>query len=256
MEEHADITEARSYMQRGLRFCKGSTSLWLESTKLELHYIAKVTARRQMLGIDENSASQRPGQVLDDANSETANLPRPVAEDIHASGSFTDELDKPSLQKLANTPALSGAIPIAIFDAAMVHARDDDQFAQHFFDAVEEVNSIPCLRSILKHIVDHMRKSRPSSWRTLVCHVKISCVGIAVTSPEFPKAFGISLKRLQGAFSGPRRNRGLFDSMQTWLGIFLDNGSLDAALRQIMLSTLGQLHAAAESSHAGNGVEG
>ena len=54
MDVHADMTEARSYMQRGLRFCKNSKKMWLEYAKLEILYIAKIAARRCVLGLDGN----------------------------------------------------------------------------------------------------------------------------------------------------------------------------------------------------------
>ena len=43
---------------------------------------------------------------------------------------------------------------------------------------------------------------------------------------------------------------GLIDALQKWLELFLKNDSLDTAIRQIMLSILGQLQAAAEVGHA------
>lgn len=59
MEENGDMTEARSYMQRGLRFCKNSSALWLQYAKLELVYIAKIAARRQILGVGENAPKKK-----------------------------------------------------------------------------------------------------------------------------------------------------------------------------------------------------
>lgn len=248
MEEHADMTEARGYMQRGLRFCKGSKSLWLGYTKLELLYVAKLTARQRILGLDKRSDSQRPGQSSNERNDAIAHLPPgPTA---------TDDRDEVSLQRLANTLALSGTIPIAIFDAAMVQFEDDDKFAQDFFDTVQDMDSIACLRDILTHIVDHMLRSHPSSWRTLVCNVKSSCGGIAITSPEFARGFGSSLKTLQGAPPELRKCRSLVDAMNSWLEVFLNNEFLDDALRQIMLSTLRQLQVAADSNHVGINIKG
>lgn len=247
MEDHADVTEARSYMQRGLRFCKGSRSLWLEYMKLEVLYIAKIAARKQILGIEELQK-----QFMDDTNADLETLPQSTADDRHISQEGANEA---LLLKMANTRALSGAIPIAIFDAAMIQFKDDDKLCLDYFDTVHNMDSLSCLSSVLQHITDHMLRCWPSSWRTVVCNMKLSCVGTAVTSPAFPRHFGSSLKKLQEASVEVASCKGLVDAVRDWLQNFLENDSLDVALRQIMLSTLSRLEVAAESGHARIGVK-
>jgi U3 small nucleolar RNA-associated protein 6 len=247
MEDHADVTEARSYMQRGLRFCKGSRSLWLEYMKLEVLYMAKIAARKQILGI-----GKRQKQYMDDTNAELEILPQLTVDDRHIS--HAEDVNEALLLELADTPALSGAIPIAIFDAAMIQFKDDDNLCLDFFDTVHNMDSLSCLSCVLDHITDHMLRCWPSSWRTVACNMKLSCVGIAVTSPAFPRHFGSSLKKLQEA-SVDASCKGLVDAVRGWLQTFLENDSLDVALRQIMMSTLSRLEIAAESSHARVGVE-
>jgi U3 small nucleolar RNA-associated protein 6 len=248
IEEQADITEARSYMQRGLRFCKSSKPLWIEYMRLELFYVAKLNVRRQILGIDENSELRKRRTSADDRNADSVTLPQLTAEDVQPSGGSMDKVDEVALQNVAKTSALNGAIPIAIFDAAMVQFKNDDELAHHFFEAVQVVDSVPYMRRVLAHIADRMRELWPESWRALVCKVKVSCVGISVTSPEFPKAFRDALKTLQGASSEVRRHDGLVDATRAWLEAYLSNDSLDVALRQIMLSTLTQLQPVADLS--------
>lgn len=51
VEDRSDVAEARSYLQRGLRFNKRSRELWVEYAKLEMIFVAKVLARRRILGI-------------------------------------------------------------------------------------------------------------------------------------------------------------------------------------------------------------
>lgn len=45
LEERDDITEARGYMQRGVRFCKKSPLLWAQYGKLEMLYITRLSER-------------------------------------------------------------------------------------------------------------------------------------------------------------------------------------------------------------------
>jgi U3 small nucleolar RNA-associated protein 6 len=253
MDEHADVTEARSYMQRGLRFCKGARSLWLEYMKLEVLYIAKLAARKQILGIEEHLEPQREQQPMDDTNADLENLPQLTVDDRGTSQ--TEDVNEALLLIMANTPALSGAIPIAIFDAAVVQFKDDDKLCQDFFDIVQNIDSLSCLASVLEHITDHMLRWWPSSWRTVACDIKLSCVGTAVTSPAFPRRFGSSLRKLQEASLQVTSCKGLIDAMRDWLQTFLENDSLDVALRQIMLSTLSRLDVAPEPSQAGIDVK-
>lgn len=244
MEENGDMSEARSYMQRGLRFCKGSEFLWVEYMKLELLYIAKVTARRQILGIGKDSEPQEPIRSPDGPTAAIVNLPELTAGDDSPDQAPLDDTNNTVLSKLINTPALKGAIPMAIFDAAMVQFSDDDKLAQSFFELVEGVNPVPCLREVLVHIVDHMLRAQPSSWRTAVCSIRMPCAGIPVTSAEFPSKLGISIKKLQAASTEMRNCSEYAESIRGWLETILNNDSLDVALRRVILSVLKPLRTA------------
>ncbi|GBG80828.1 hypothetical protein CBR_g31384 [Chara braunii] len=46
-----NMLSARAQMQRGLRMCPKSESMWIEYFKMELTYLAKLQARREVLGI-------------------------------------------------------------------------------------------------------------------------------------------------------------------------------------------------------------
>jgi U3 small nucleolar RNA-associated protein 6 len=227
MEEHGDVTEARSYMQRGLRFCRGSKTLWMEYLKLELLYIAKISARWQILGIEEKA--------------EIHDLDLPPNE------SDADEIVTAISQKTpVKTSILNGAIPIAVFDAAMKQFGDDEEVANMAFDVVVKFESIPCLSAILSNIMDHMLNVRPTSWRTSACSVKLACAGIPVSSPKFPKCLGVALSRMQEASSEVRNSKAFGESMQAWLGTFRQDDGLDVALHRVISSTLNQLRIAAD----------
>lgn len=50
-EVNADAAAARALMQRGLRACPKSASLWVDYFRLELLFAAKLHARRRVLGL-------------------------------------------------------------------------------------------------------------------------------------------------------------------------------------------------------------
>src|ERR1700761_1573626 len=102
VEENGDMTEARSYMQRGLRFCKRSRAMWLEYGRLEMSYIAKIHARRDVLGITASLPIQeRPGE--DDEN--VIQIPQLSATDANPEDSSHDE-NIPALDAIKSTPAM------------------------------------------------------------------------------------------------------------------------------------------------------
>ena len=67
LESDSDMGEARSWMQRGTRFCTTSTDLWIEYAKLEMIYLLKIAMRRKILGLDVGTS--------DSATKESENAP-------------------------------------------------------------------------------------------------------------------------------------------------------------------------------------
>jgi U3 small nucleolar RNA-associated protein 6 len=193
MDTQADITNARSYMQRGLRFNKNSENLWLEYAKLETIYIAKIAGRRKVLGLDIDRSQQA---AEEDPDADMIALPSVTAEDINPSLGKEEGDDEVALQNLASAPVLTGAIPIAIFDSAMKQFRDDPALAEQFFDMFAEFNLLPCLKRILQHILEHLQRTSPQAVNTVLCEVRLQMVGVHPTSPEFPPALRSALSML------------------------------------------------------------
>lgn len=237
LDDHADMTQSRSYMQRGLRFCKSSKKLWVHYGKLELIYIAKLVARRRILGLDGETESAMPDQEeeVHDPEADMIALPKITGEDVMPTDSDKNGVDNVALQNLASTPALSGAIPLAIFDSAMKNFNNDDRFGQEFYNMAEEFQEVPCLRTILEHVVEVMRQAKPDSYRTHICYTKVPTAGLSVNSPDFPRALGVSLGRLRE--HGPDRN--LAQEVVAWLQPLLKTEDIDPALQKVLAATVG-----------------
>ena len=234
MDEHADMTEARSYMQRGLRFCKNARNMWLEYAKLEMLYIAKIAARRQILGIDGNRTSETAAQSLDDLDADVLPLPKVTKDDINPTLPDHDDVDQVALQALESTPVMTGAIPIAIFDAGMVHFGNDSAFGKAFFDLCSDFESVPCLLRMLNHIVEAMMGTDPESWQAQACFIKVAVSCLDVSSHEFPAGLSVSLSRLKSALSQAQQKVDLAGDILRWVRAMLENDDLDPALRRIM----------------------
>ncbi|KAF2000472.1 hypothetical protein P154DRAFT_522649 [Amniculicola lignicola CBS 123094] len=205
METQADITNARSYMQRGLRFCKNSEHLWLEYAKLETIYIGKIAGRRKVLGLDVDRTAKA---VEEDGDTDMIALPAITAEDINPSLEKEEGDDEVALHNLATAPVLTGAIPMAVFDSAMKQFQNDPELAAQFFDMFADFDQLPCLKPLLQHVFDHLQQNSPRSASTALCAFQMTLLGIYIHSPEFPAALGRSLELLNSTLQQNPKQRG------------------------------------------------
>ncbi len=194
-------------------------------------YIAKLIARQRILGLDE----ERPVQVegTDDMGGDMIALPAITDEDINPTRN-DGEVDQQALQNLNATPALTGAIPIAIFDAAMRNFHQDDRVGAEFYEMVLEFQDAPCLQKILGHVVDTLRTHKPTSPRTQICYIKFPTAGVPATSVEFPRALGNSLARLKES----ALTKDLAREVVSWLEPLADTEDLDPSLKKAIQATL------------------
>lgn len=245
IEEHADMTEARSYLQRGLRFCKSSQELWLEYFRLELIYITKITARRRILGVDRRHEMVE-GQPAVDMSADVVVLPEDVGEDI-APSLRQYESNEANLQDLDGTPVLSGAIPVAVFDAAMAQFPTSDSFGKSFFDVASSFEQLPRLRAILVHIADWLMERLPWSLSAQICNIKVVTSGLGVSSPDFPKALGEYLKRIKLYRLGERTSdddKTFMKEIRKHLSDIRTEDLLDPALDRVIRAQLKSLEKA------------
>ncbi|KAK2808349.1 hypothetical protein FQN50_004734 [Emmonsiellopsis sp. PD_5] len=239
LEDHGDMTQARSYMQRGLRFCKNSKMLWLQYAKLEMIYITKIATRQRILGLDGTRKVPATDDAAADPNADVIALPVVTGEDINPSLGKDDEVDEGALETLNSTPALTGAIPIAIFDAAMKQFGDDDVLGREFYKMVLEFTETPCLRRVLGHIVESMMAGKSASPLAQICYITFPVAAIEAASADFPRAFGTSLSRLKECMGqNPAAQQGLSREVVTWLQPLLATEGLDPALCRVMTATL------------------
>ena len=241
LDEHADMLGARNYMQRGLRFCKSSRKLWLEYAKLEILYIVKISARREILGLSKGSNKPTTTNHADDLSGDVVRLPELTNDDVNPTADEDAAVLEITLRNVDSTPALSGAVPIAVFDAAMEQFQNDVELAKAFYDVVSEFESIPCSRKILGYIVQSMLKSSKTSWETQACYTKVAVTGINVSSSDFPKALGSSLNRLKEAIFQVEQKATLAKDLKKWLQALSENISLDPALQKIVSASIRKL---------------
>lgn len=245
-EEQADMQTARSYMQRGLRFCKKEKKLWLEYAKLEMIYVAKIAARRHILGLD---VQRKPKQLTDDADfdADTIALPDVTAADLEEQEEKKEAVDEAALQKLAASPALSGDIPLVIFDTAMREFNHDSLLAEQFFDLFAEFD-VSCTSRLLQHIISQLTEQASQNLKTKVslvhCIAKQELLGMdsqaAVESPEFPLKLGKALAAIKnGMGESPKHNADLAEKSILLLLPYLKNeDELDEGVCRVLKASV------------------
>ena len=245
-EERADMIEARSYMQRGLRFCKKEETLWVEYARLEIIYIVKIMARQQIRRYDWDKSIQDDTEAKNAIDGDDVALPVVMYEDSYHDRSSCRSADEEILKTLDASAALSGNIPIAIFDTAIKQFNMDERFCFHFFDMVLEFSEVPHARIILSHVANKLHEIKPRSPFALIRWIQQPVSGINTTSADFPASLGTSLKRVKtasrslkfssGEMTNAQSRRILDQLVLTWILSFVD-GDLDPDIRKALLMT-------------------
>lgn len=247
MDERGDVTEARSYMQRGLRFSSGSKHLWSEYLKLEMIYLAKIMARRNILGLDAASSERHRAPKDDAPDADMISLSQVTMEDVVSEHQpLNTHRRKTSDDPVAATPALTGAIPIVVFDSALDKFPGDAAFGAYMFDIVAEFHQLQCTRSILRHMVHTLMTAAPTSSSTLNCFIREPAVGLGASSAALPGGlitvldrFDSTVQRLElldKPLEKIRTRANISRDMIRWIMPYLGTPELDPDIRAVLTS--------------------
>jgi U3 small nucleolar RNA-associated protein 6 len=250
MEERDDIIEARAYMQRGLRFCKEARHMWLEYAKLEMTYVAKLATRGQVLGLNRNRSTEEVNSHVDGEYGYTGGSPKLSYTEKDLSFEALEPIDQPTSERLEALPVVSGAIPIAIFDAAMKHFQGDVTVGEEFFDMIAGFHGVQHTATILEHITRSLGQTAASSPIALSCFIRQPLVGVGALSPEFPGAFALVIDRLNSTMQdqifsrrskeGPASRSLLAQRIMKWILSFISD-DLDSDIIKVITITLKKL---------------
>ncbi|CZR64241.1 related to UTP6-U3 snoRNP protein [Phialocephala subalpina] len=241
LEAEADMNGARSYMQRGTRFCTTSKDLWIEYAKLEMIYLAKITMRRKILGLDVEDTQEDTMEIdegVNDAGFTTSEdmiaIPDFKTNSIRLSMVERVEVDSEASKDPMTTPALNGAIPLAIFDAARTQPFFCASTAEAFFDMFAMFSQVRCLSTILQHVLDVMVELYPIDPFTCSCYIRQPVMGISPLSAEFVVALGTSLARLKESMGKIKDKAELAKRTRAWTKPILELEDLDPGIRAVL----------------------
>lgn len=161
MEDNASIKTARSIMQRGLRFNSDQAVMWLEYIKLELIYVAKILARRRLLGLRAEQ-EEKEQEEKDSANSSHIQVEELTSVDLVKAGlGSLPNADMSMLGNIHTNPALRGDIALVIFDSAMDNLNTNEKRFAFSLQVLQLVDQFQDLdrQHLASHIIEYIQTS-------------------------------------------------------------------------------------------------
>lgn len=248
-----DMDRARAHFLRGCRFCTGEPTLWVEYARCEMEWLARVEAKKAGQGLRKGvSAAEairateavQEGDVirLDDGDDDESGddeelvLPDPDAPEPGKQPK-PEVFDEEATRKLEQSPALSGAIPMAIFDIAKKQPFFGPAAAEAFFDAFAGFSNVSSQARIVQHVLDAMEALFPNHPCTCSCQIRQPLIGVDVRTAAFPKALRESLARLKGALERTDDRKALAGKVVQWIESVLAAENLDPAIRTVLEHT-------------------
>ncbi|KAF4547714.1 U3 small nucleolar RNA-associated protein 6-like protein [Elsinoe fawcettii] len=193
-DAQGDVALARSYMQRGLRFCEREKEMWVQFLRLEMVYVAKVDARRKILKLDEEVRDmEETGERDGFLDADEIMLPAITGGDVDIGrGDRTLAIDDSTIKNLAKSPALSGAIPMAIVESAAKTFSGNVTVMEDLFDCAAAFDDVPCTPKVLKTILDSTTKNTRQPQDAAIqqaCEARLHVAGVDSGSAAFIQAF-------------------------------------------------------------------
>jgi len=215
-------------------------------------YLAKIAIRRKILGLDAEKTIVEEKEEAADAMETDDDPGFATSEDVIAIPAFKENTLRPSMiegvevdseakKDPMTTPALNGAIPLAIFDAARKQPFFCAAAAEAFFDMFATFTQVRCLPRILQHVLDCLIELYPKDALTWNCYVRQSFIGVDFSSPEFPVALGTALDRLKEAKEKTKDRDLISKKTRQWIEPMLEVQDLDPGIQTVLTHTLRKL---------------
>ncbi|KAK3990839.1 U3 small nucleolar RNA-associated protein 6-domain-containing protein [Cladorrhinum sp. PSN332] len=250
--QNGDIERARAHFLRGCRFCTGEATLWVEYARCEMDWLARIEAKKAgkgvrkgvnvMEAIQATEAQQSGDMIMFDSDDDESvdgdeqMLPDPDAE--QTGGKLVKKVfSEEETQKMEQSPVLSGAIPMAIFDIARKQGFWGPVAAESFFDMFARFSKVTVQERIVQHVLSTMEEQFPGHPCTRSCQVRQPVIGVDVLTAAFPKALRESLARLKVALETTKDKKVLSRKMAAWIDTILEVEGLDSGIKMVLEHT-------------------
>jgi U3 small nucleolar RNA-associated protein 6 len=251
-----NMSGARGWFMRGCRFANG-VGVWVEYARYEMEWLARVERRKgrgnkkalleEMGGKKEDDGEIRfeDEDMDDDDRNENGEL---VLADLDRDSTVPKRdavFDEEAVKKLEKSPALEGAIPIAVYDISLKERWANAATSEAFFEMFAGFTHVASQPKILQHVLDSMSEQYPTDAATFSCLVRQPLVGVDAHTAEYPKALRESMARLRRYMKeGRGSSAGLARRTITWIDPVLADDNLDEGLRMVLDHLKAELDAA------------
>ena len=245
-----DMERARGHFLRGCRFCVGKEELWLEYARCEMEWLVRVEGKMAGKGVragvnpvEAVKATEVVGEgdVIrfeeeEDSEGEDGELMLPDP-DAGGGKARPKVFDEEAARKMEQSPALGGAIPMAIFGVARKQPFFGPAAAEAFFDVFAGFAGLSSQGKIVQHVLDAMEELFPNHPCTCSCRVRQPLIGVDVHTAAFPKALRESLAKLRAGMERTDDGKALAEKMVAWVDGLLQTEGLDAAIKTVLEHT-------------------
>jgi U3 small nucleolar RNA-associated protein 6 len=249
---------ARGYFMRGCRFCNRGWEVWVEYARCEMEWLAKMQKKRR--GGEGEKGGPAPVKIseavdedgnmqFDDDDSDEEHedgelmLPDPDAE-FGGEKPKREVFGEEAVKRLEDSPALDGAIPMAVFDVARKQTFFGPPAAEAFFDVFAGFTDVSCSSKLVQHVLDCMMAAFPTHPATGSCYVRQPLIGVDYRTAGFPRALREALARLKSMLESTRDKAALAAKTLVWIETLLGFEDLDAGIRLVLEHTKGRLEEA------------
>lgn len=242
---NGDMAAARNFFMRGCRFCSKDYRIWVEYARCELQWLEKMIKRQtnskkkrrsssSQLAKDSSLQEDSSFLALDDvdgSDDEDENtLPEP-------SESQANVIDQQAVEQLESSPAMDGAIPIAIFDISRKQPFFNPAVAEAFFLMFASFHRLAVQPKLSKHVLDFLDENYPQHPTTCSCYIRQPIAGLDHRTPEFPRNLRHVLLRLTERLETTTDKMGLRQATAAWISGYLALDDLDEAIRAVLENT-------------------
>ena len=252
-ERQGDMRAARGFWIRGSRFCPSVADVYLGWAGMELRWLARVKARRRVLGLDA-STKDREAQsgASDEAKSgemqehdaDVISLPTVTAGEFDGEATSKATTSETTIAQLDSAPIMKGAIPKVIFDTAVSQCSKSNELAAKFFDLSAEFHQISGSSGILQHVLHYLINTHPYSIQAGSCRCRLHLVGVPLDSRKFPEALRTCLKDVQATFKQATIDKPrLGGELRSWLEPLSNDKRLVPELKKVIQLTLARFSA-------------
>ncbi|RFU77742.1 hypothetical protein TARUN_4453 [Trichoderma arundinaceum] len=237
---NGDMAAARNCFMRGCRFCSSDCTLWLEYARCEMKWLEKMEKKRAK---GEKVVAPRPANdddellVLDsDEEDEDDDLALPEPSKAQAK-----VIDEKTTQELQSSPAMNGAIPMAIFDISRRQPFFRAEVAEQFYFMFASFDKVSVQPRISQHVLDALDEQYPNDPSTCNCYIRQPLLGVSPYTAEFPRNLGTVLQRLGSYLETTTNKAALEKKTIAWIDAYLQLENLDTALRTVLEHTKAKL---------------